>query len=1608
LCELVIDPGCAESITITVWEYATEACCDGLRFYDGPNAGSPLILDMQFLGAPQTATFYSGKVYVRWSSDYSVVSNGFRVTWSSELLTVDPPIAAFTLSDTQPALGENVSFSANAGSDPYLWQWNFGDGATSTQQNPTHAYQLPGIYTVQLIATNCVGLSDTVEQTLEVQPSPTVAFAPSELTLTVTCGESVLTNFELSNTGPGELLYSLDATGAGTQARVLIFNYNAFFYSIDGLLLALDPYSANYNIEFLSSLDPTAFAAQLAQQDVLIFPDMPPSAETDFILHQLRQTILDFVDGGGSIVFCGQEYGGSVLSFSGYWQSGFSPFYISNQIMNLSAHPITAGLATTQVAPYASVAIQFNNPDFVSISSYSGYSWIGYRQIASSKLVYLGSNFNFISPELGQMLHNTLQWCGNGGGVAFSPQSGAIAPGGTQQIAVEFSAESLFAGTYQGEIQIQSNDLTAQLVTLPYTLTVTGTAGLVLNETTVNMGSLMQFQSNTVAIPVSNSGCDTLFVQNITSTHPAFSVQVQELVVPPYQTVYLDATFAPQDTGYQTAHLVFMSNVGADSVALEGYSTGAPVAEITPGELNVTLDCGASATLNLTIANNGLGDLQLQSQATSNDAYNILTIGDISADPYYLYRVEDAIRARFPQVNITRFDGQNLALLPNLLNGKQLVVIPFVGAQPNSHYQQLGQLLEPFLQAGGGVIFTGTYLTGSLNAFGWMQSSGDVINAYGYPMMIQAPGHPLLENVDMSQPIYNDFFGHIFTSPGTESIAHIQGFPHSAITVHSVGSGKVVYFGSVCINHYDNDLDVLENAVKYCAVPSWLEVQPEQLTVPPGGTTTVEVIVDAAQLVDNTYEQVIQFTTNDPLNPFISIPVTLVVDGDPVMSALPSQLSFGILQQFAQKDLSFNFENEGCDALHVFSATIDHPEFEIVDYSDMILPYSEGFVKIRFSPLTPGNPTGILQLVTDAGNFSLPVSGVAVAAPVGSITPGNIEVDLRCDESQTISITLNNSGLGALNYQVGNLQSPRNVLGLLYSADFAYWNSAQSYFRQTIPNLNLFTYNGSQAAQLADSIALREIDVIIVPPISGFGDPVFNAFRPVLQGFIQNGGQVLVLGQFNSEPVEQMGLFELVSIQYTSYPFARVVDERHPITDGLPNEFQVEDAVGLAYFPFGEVRPLIKANGDYYSFLGVRNLGKGNVIYWATLLSNDYPQLAPITRNIFSWMSNPLPIGVDLPTVGGSVAPGASYTIPVHFDGTDLEAGQYSGTLRIYTNDPVNNSLEVPFTLNMLGNPCADFGYNEPPCSGTIGFRDSTLNGATSWYWEFGDGGSSFAQNPNHTYAAEGVYTITFVACNALGCDTLIRPVEIFSIDGPQLATCKPQTNGSCCDFGIQRVQVGFLDHISGVAAVEGYQDFSCTYGTELMAGMQFQATVTTGLQLPEEVRGWIDLNNNGVFTNNELIFSGVCNPVNSLYFTVPINAVRDVPLRMRFVSEQAGANPALGPCSDLIWGQCEDYYVVIRTTVNTDEPAAAMQTRIYPNPSAETARLEFTLSETRPVDIRISDAVGRIIWDEILTETVAGEQGIQLPALPAGAYAVSIRSGNTLKVEKWMVVDRP
>ena len=88
------------------------------------------------------------------------------LSWLASTFYAQSPVANFTASPLTVCVGQNVSFtntsSANGGPALSSYQWDFGDGTTSTNENPAHIYHLPGVYTVTLISFSAEGCSDTL------------------------------------------------------------------------------------------------------------------------------------------------------------------------------------------------------------------------------------------------------------------------------------------------------------------------------------------------------------------------------------------------------------------------------------------------------------------------------------------------------------------------------------------------------------------------------------------------------------------------------------------------------------------------------------------------------------------------------------------------------------------------------------------------------------------------------------------------------------------------------------------------------------------------------------------------------------------------------------------------------------------------------------------------------------------------------------------------------------------------------------------------------------------------------------------------------------------------------------------------------------------------------------------------------------------------------------------------------------------------------------------------------------------------------------------------------------------------------------------------------
>jgi PKD repeat protein len=73
-----------------------------------------------------------------------------------------------------PTEGQSVQFKDASTGSPTSWLWDFGDGATSTEQNPSHVYIKAGFNKITLIVNTSTG-SKKASRTISIMPAPATA-----------------------------------------------------------------------------------------------------------------------------------------------------------------------------------------------------------------------------------------------------------------------------------------------------------------------------------------------------------------------------------------------------------------------------------------------------------------------------------------------------------------------------------------------------------------------------------------------------------------------------------------------------------------------------------------------------------------------------------------------------------------------------------------------------------------------------------------------------------------------------------------------------------------------------------------------------------------------------------------------------------------------------------------------------------------------------------------------------------------------------------------------------------------------------------------------------------------------------------------------------------------------------------------------------------------------------------------------------------------------------------------------------------------------------------------------------------------------------------------
>lgn len=124
-------------------------------------------------------TFLSGGTfYVKLINNYGNCSD----TVAKDVTVITSPTVDFSTSDTVSCDAPVTVHFADKSPLASTWHWDFGDGSTSTEQNPNHTYNDAGFYDVTLSITLAGGCSNTITKTQYIKIRPittTISNAPA-------------------------------------------------------------------------------------------------------------------------------------------------------------------------------------------------------------------------------------------------------------------------------------------------------------------------------------------------------------------------------------------------------------------------------------------------------------------------------------------------------------------------------------------------------------------------------------------------------------------------------------------------------------------------------------------------------------------------------------------------------------------------------------------------------------------------------------------------------------------------------------------------------------------------------------------------------------------------------------------------------------------------------------------------------------------------------------------------------------------------------------------------------------------------------------------------------------------------------------------------------------------------------------------------------------------------------------------------------------------------------------------------------------------------------------------------------------------------------------
>ncbi|PLX16235.1 MAG: hypothetical protein C0597_08140, partial [Marinilabiliales bacterium] len=491
----------------------------------------------------------------------------------------------------------------------------------------------------------------------------------------------------------------------------------------------------------------------------------------------------------------------------------------------------------------------------------------------------------------------------------------------------------------------------------------------------------------------------------------------------------LDATvkFKASTVGSYSSTISFLSNTSTQNLFLEGSFVINPVLTLSTDTIRYNLSCNEEVSQSFSISNANSSDLQFDIDINDVDLETALT--KLNSN---FQNIVDLIPNRF-NIDYGLYDTYIESGGDYMYNDGNYLSTNLGGYLTYSDNEIISNSLlgaegEYFVRKYEGLFVFGGKLDGisefsidgGLDNWG-AQIDGTVleyefngITYYGFVKRI----------FGASTPSVNHLF--ITRNPEVTQDYSLSDNNDSHTLSNLEKSSELFYllYGGTFGEYIDDDatMAIMKEFIHTVApiAPSYVTTDVASGTVN-AGSQDVNVSVSGTNFNVGTHYRELMIASNAPDNRFELLTLEINVDGNPEIETELSEINFGRVAIADSLTKELTIYNAGCDTLFVTNITSSIAQYNIGSQVLEILPDESYSVLVEFKPELVQAYSANLNIESDAGNVTIPLSGTGVnSGPVIATDSTTFMMSLECENEKSGIFKIYNFGEADLVVQLSN------------------------------------------------------------------------------------------------------------------------------------------------------------------------------------------------------------------------------------------------------------------------------------------------------------------------------------------------------------------------------------------------------------------------------------------------------------------------------------------------------------------------------------------------------------------------------------------------------------